>query len=298
VPPYRVVFVADVAGMSSNADADAYRGVQQALAGIPCSQAQLILSHLPSDYSANLQAAANRHPDLVVAGSFLLTDAVEQVAQANPKTHFLLVDPIVAPKPAANLLVLTFRRRQSGFLAGALAAMLTRAGLLAGVYGPGDADDQAYRTGYEDGATYVRPGITVFGAFQSAGEPYNDPSWGAAQAGTFSSQGADVIFSAGGDTGLGGLRGTAAAGRLCISSELPANMTYPSCLVANTTVALDRGVVLALQRVRTHWTSGTLTLGLAENAVGLQTFGVDPAIQQRLDDMSQQLAQGSLDRLG
>ena len=284
--------------MSSNADADAYRGVQAALAGIGCSQVQLITSHLPSDYAPNLQAAANRHPDAVIAGSFLLTDAVEQVARANPKTHFLLVDPIVAPKPAANLLVLTFRRSQGGVLAGAVAALLTRTGLLAGVYGPGDADDQAYRSGYEHGATFVRPGITVFGAFQSAGEPYNDPSWAAQQAGTFSAQGADVVFSVGGDTGLGGLRGAAAAGRLCISSEVPATMTRPSCLVANTTVAVDRGVMIALQRIRTHWTSGTLTLGLAESAVGLQTFGLDPAVQQRLDEITQQLAQGSLNSVG
>lgn len=281
--------------MHSIADADAYRGLTEALAGIPCGRPDLITSKLPVDYAANLQAAVNRHDQLVIAGSFLLGDAVDQVARANPATHFLLVDPILTPRPLPNLLVLAVRRDQSALLAGALAAMLTKSGVVAGVYGPGDADDQVERAGFERGAATVRPGIRVLGAYQpGSGDPYNDPAWGAAQARSFASQGADVVFATGADTGLGALRGAAAAGRPCIADELPASIPRPSCLVATTTVSLDRAVNLLIEQLQAGWHSGVTSFGLDQSVVGLDPLGVDPAIEERLQNIGQQLAQGQL----
>jgi basic membrane protein A len=269
---FRIGFVADVAGLDAQADAAGWRGVREALRGLPCGRADVAVPNRPAEYRQLLQGYAGY--DLVIAGSFLLTDAVVDVAKANPGTRFLLVDPIVAPSAQPNLAVLVFRDDQAAYLAGALAAMVTQTGVIAGVYGPGGTADQRHRTGFEHGALYVRPGIRVLGAYQPAhdGLPYANPGWGAAQAHAFVRQGADVIFGTGGSTGKGALRGAAQAGSACIGADLEAS-TDPAisdCLLASTIKHVDRGVALMVADAASgHWAAGVRSVGLYEAAVEL-----------------------------
>jgi basic membrane protein A len=212
--------------------------------------------------------------DLVIAGSFLLTDTVADVARSNPGTHFVLVDPILAPAGPPNLAVLVFREDQAAFLAGALAGMVSKTGVVAGAYGPFGAADQRNRAGFEHGAVYVRPGILVLGAYQPAadGLPYANPGWGAAQARDFARQGADVIFGTGGSTGRGALRGATQSGRLCIGDDVEpsSDPTVSDCLLANAIKHLDRGVALIVANAAAgRWSGGVRSLGLSEGAVEL-----------------------------
>ncbi|HEY9288596.1 MAG TPA: BMP family ABC transporter substrate-binding protein, partial [Candidatus Dormibacteraeota bacterium] len=236
----------DVAGMQ--ADAAVYQGMVKAIAGVRCASDRVLTSVHVADYERNLQLAVDQRSDLVIAPSFLLADAVSVVARANPETRFMLVDPLLVPSPLPNLLSIQFRREQSAFLAGALAGLLTKTGIVAGIYGPGDRTDRQQRAGFEHGAEYVRPGVRVLGADQPAddGAPYDNPAWGDSQARAFAAQGADVIFGAGGTTGTGALRGAAATGRLCIAVDLaiPFGSSAPSCLVGNATTDVVRGVSL------------------------------------------------------
>ena len=293
-------FVTDVAGLQSSVDVEGWRGVTQALRELPCTHAERIVSARPSDYRRNLQAAADYHDVLVIAGSFLLTDAVVDAARANPATHFLLVDPIVIPGDQPNLLVLSFREDQAAFLAGALAGMVTRTGVVAGVYGPAGADDRMNRLGFEHGAHYVRPDLQVLGAYQpaNAGAPYGNSAWGAAQARTFLEQGADLIFGAGGSTGVGALEATAQAGRLCIGAGTTDDLAAPGCLLTSSVKFVDRGVELAVGDVAAgRWSGGIDALGIAQGAVGLSPLTdprLTPEIRQRLQSIADLLAAGEL----
>src|SRR2546423_9778178 len=244
---FRIAFVADVAGMRSSVDAAAWRGVSEAVATVACAHADLALPARPSEYRRTLQAYAG--DDLVIAGSFLLTDAVVEIGRANPATHFVLVDPLVMPPALPNLQVLTFRSDQAAFLAGALAGMVTRTGVVAGVYGPDGAVDKSNRLGFEQGARYVRPGVRVLGAYQPAGSsPYADPAWGAAQARSFVHEHADVIFGPGGTTGQGSLLAAAQPGAGCINEDL-AVTSNPSCVIATSVKFVDHGVKMAVPPV-------------------------------------------------
>jgi basic membrane lipoprotein Med (substrate-binding protein (PBP1-ABC) superfamily) len=210
----------------------------------------------------------------VIAGSFLLTDAVVDAAQANPNTRFVLVDPIVAPVGQPNMAVLVFRDDQAAYLAGALASMVTKTGIIAGVYGPGGAADQRNRFGFEHGAAHASPSVRVLGAYQPAadGLPYASPGWGAAQARNFAQQGADVIFASGGLTGKGALRGAAQAGSLCIGADIDASAdpVISDCLLASGIKHVDRGVALVVADAAAgRWVGGVHAVGLSEGAVEL-----------------------------
>jgi basic membrane lipoprotein Med (substrate-binding protein (PBP1-ABC) superfamily) len=289
--------VADVAGLRSSVDAAGWRGVGEALGGIACGHADLALPTHPSDYRRMLQAYAA--DDLVIAGSFLLTDPVIDIARANPGTHFVLVDPLVTPPDIPNLAVLTFRADQAAFLAGALAGMITRTGIVAGVYGPEGMIDKSNRLGFEHGARYVRPGVRVLGAYQPVqdGEPYANPAWGAAQAQAFSRQGADVIFGAGGTTGQGALLGAAQSGVACIGADQAYDPAV-SCWLTSSVKFVDRGVWMTVaEALAGGWRGGLRPLGLSEGAVGLSPL-TDPRltaeVRQRLHVIADLLAAGSL----
>jgi basic membrane protein A and related proteins len=296
---FRIGFVADVAGLDSRADAASWRGVRDGLRGQPCAHLDVAVPNRPAQYRQLLRAYAGY--DLVIAGTFLLTDPVVDVARATPGTRFVLVDPIVAPAAQRNLAVLVFRDDQAAYLAGALAGMVTKTGVIAGVYGPGGATDQRTRSGFEHGAAHVRPGITVLAAYQPAadGLPYANPGWGAAQAKDFVYQGADVVFGAGGSTGKGALRGAAQAGSMCIGADVDssADPAIGDCLLASAIKHLDRGVALIVaDAVAGHWAGGIRTVGLAEGAVELAPVQHEmvPGQLEELRTIAAELAAGAL----
>ena len=295
--------MADVAGLGSSVDSAGWRGVSDALRSVSCSHADLALPTRPSDYRRLLQAYAGY--DLVIAGSFLLTDPVVDIARANPATHFMLVDPLVTPPNLPNLAVITFRSDESAFLAGALAGMVTQTGIVAGVYGPEGAIDRSSRTGFEHGARYVRSTVRVLGAYQppQAGEPYGNPTWGADQARIFSGQQADVIFGAGGTTGQGALLGAAQGGRACIGVHVdvdadPGRAGDPAaaCLLASAATHLAPSVAMAITDLASgRWQGGSRALGLADHAVGLSVYRTLPSeVQERITKVTDLLVSGAL----
>jgi basic membrane protein A len=294
-PVFRIAFVADVAGLRSSVDAAGWRGVNQAVEEATCASATLALPARPSEYRRVLQSYAGH--DLVIAGSFLMTDAVVEIARTNPATHFVLVDPIVMPPDVPNLAVLTFRSDQSAFLAGALAGILTGNHIVAGVYGPAGAMDKTNRLGFERGAHFVRAGVQVLGAYQPAeSAPYADPNWGAAQAKAFVREHADVIFGTGGTTGQGALLGAAQSGTFCINEGL-APSSEPSCLIATSVKFVDRGVKMTVAAaIAGEWQSGVRSLGVAQRAVGLSLVGHPLTLGQleQLQTISDLLAAGTL----
>jgi basic membrane protein A and related proteins len=293
---FHVTFVADVAGLSSATDAAGWTGVQSAMAHQPCLQANLISSKHPSDYRHNLQAAADQYSDLVIAGSFLLGDAVVDAAMANPGTRFVLVDPLVSTTGPSNLAIITFREDEAGFLAGALAGLTTTSGAIAGVYGLEDEHNRRYRLGFDRGAQYVSSSVRVMGAYQGSqdGSPYANPEWGAAEARGFLDQGADVIFTTGDLTGHGALTAAAQAGQSCITVSLSPDPLAPACLEGTVLLHVDRAVAAITTEAATgHWQGGEHSFGLADDAIGLSWSAnspPSPEVRHRLQVIADLLA--------
>jgi basic membrane protein A len=304
-PEFRVGVVTDITGLHGTVDAAGWAGLQRAQRTTACLQAELITTPDPTRYQAELERAADQHSDLVIAGSFLLTDAVQIAAHDRPSTRFVLVDPLVIPPAQPNLAVLSFREDQAGFLAGALAAMVTKTNVLAGVYALESAAVGRYRQGFEQGARFVNPSVRLLGVYQGAqdGVPFGNPVWGAAQARRFLDQGADVVFAAGGSTGQGALLATAQAGRLCIGADVDESITDPAaapCLLTSAVTHVDEAVQTAVvDALAGRWAGGQRVFGLADGGVGLAPFHqfetlVTPAMRQRLAEIATRLASGTL----
>ena len=83
-----------------------------------------------------------------------------------------------------------------------MAALMSKSGTIAGIYGIDVPAVVKYRNGYEQGAKYINPDINALGVYIDS---FTAPDRGATAAEQFIGEGADVIFGAGGQTGSGGI---------------------------------------------------------------------------------------------
>src|SRR6202521_5359709 len=149
---YNVGLVTDVGKLSDKSfNANAWQGVQDAVNDPSlCVKAKVIESNQPTDYQNNMQLFIDQKYDMVVTVGFLLADDTLAVAKANPTVKFAIVDNAYTGPPA-NLVGLTFREDQAGFLAGIVAAKMSTTGTIGGVYGLDIPAGHKNRGGYENG---------------------------------------------------------------------------------------------------------------------------------------------------
>jgi len=161
----------------------AWEGVQQAE-----TELGAIVNYVETkdakDYAANMQLFIDKSYDVIVTVGYALGTATIEAATANPDVLFIGVDQFqgaVLP----NLVGLIFHEDQSGFLAGALAAMMTQSGTIAAVLGTDLVPPVvAFKEGYEAGASYINPDINVISTYHPGGldVAFTDPEWGATTA--------------------------------------------------------------------------------------------------------------------
>jgi basic membrane protein A len=113
--------VTDTGGIDDKSfNATAWKGLTDAQDQLGVT-AKYLESQTQQDYQPNIQAFIDQKCNLVVTVGFLLGDATEAAAKANPTQNFAIVDFAYA-KTYPNLLGLTFQTDQAAFLAGYLAA--------------------------------------------------------------------------------------------------------------------------------------------------------------------------------
>ncbi len=155
------------------------------------------------------------------------------------------------PRPCCNLTGLVFPEDQAGFLAGALAGLLTESNTLGAVLGTDQVPPVvAFKEGWENGAKYTNPEVNLISTYHPGGldVAFTDPEWGATTARQALDNGADIVFGAGGQTGNGALIEVAREGgeALCVGVDTDQWETVPEahpCLVTSAMKLITQGVV-------------------------------------------------------
>lgn len=163
-----------------------------------------------TDYEANLDTCIQEGYDAIITVGFLINDATAVAAAANPDIYFIGIDQgNPDPENLPNFIGIAFREDQAGFLVGAMAALMSESGTIAGVYGVEIPPVVKFRNGFEQGARYINPDIVTLGVYIDS---FTAADRGAAAAEQFIGEGADVVFGAGGPTGSGGITEAAKKG--------------------------------------------------------------------------------------
>ena len=194
----------------------AYDGMQRAVEEFGLEDT-FIETQNPTEYETHINTCLEGGYDIIITVGFALGDATHTAALDNTDVYFIGVDQdFSGVDPLPNLVGLQFREDQAGFLAGAIAALMTETDIVAGVYGLDIFPVIKFRNGFEQGAKYINPDITTLGVYIP---DFQAPDQGQEAAIQFIGEGADVIFGAGGPTGSGGITYAAAEGYYVIGVD-------------------------------------------------------------------------------
>jgi len=119
--------VTDVGGIDDKSfNATAWQGVEDAIANLGV-EGKYLESQQQTDYEKNINAFIDEECDIIVTVGFLLGDATGAAAEANPDQPFSIVDFAYDPG-YDNVLGQVFNTNEAAFLAGYLAAGVTKTG--------------------------------------------------------------------------------------------------------------------------------------------------------------------------
>ncbi len=258
------------------------------------------------DYASNIALFAEGDYNVIVTVGFAMGEATAAAAVEYPEINFIGVDQFQGwafdddtSNDIPNLIGLIFHEDQSGFLAGALAAMMTESGKIGAVLGTDLVPPVvAFKEGYEAGALYINPDIELISTFHPGGMDvaFTDPEWGATTARQALDQGVDVIFGAGGKTGNGALIEVAAEeGALCIGVDSDQWETVPeahNCLISSAMKLITPGVFNLVN----DSLQGSFAAGNYFGGSGLAPFhDFDDAIPQDVKDKLEAIDAGLKD---
>jgi len=303
----RVGLVAEPGSLTDNGyNQSAVDGLAAAAAAAPsCFQTDGVATKTVDDAAADIKGYADGGYDVVIGVGQELGDALGDAATAHPAVRFIGVD--TAPGPthdgtwAVNGESLFFAEDQQGYLAGALAALLSRShnvGVVGGLQLVPQVESSV--EGFLHGAVATVPGTTVEFAYTDS---FTDPNQGGAAATAMIARGADVIFSTDSPTGDGALLATCKAGSLAIGSDTDQALSLPkasACLVSSAMKNIRGALTDALLRLAGgSFMAGFHTDDAASGGVLLAAghqlaSDFTPAIQARLDATVRGLADGSI----
>jgi basic membrane protein A len=285
----------------------------------------VIVTKQISDYAANIQSFVDQGYDVILTIGFLIGTDTAKAAKANPNITFIGVDQGVcvdetgAPDPtfackgdAAKLLPnyqgIVFAEAQPGYLAGIVAASLTKTGTISAVGGTNVPAVVNYWRGYENGAKSVKPDIKVL--YQETdpdpSKGFNDPTKGKTIAQQQMSQGSDIIFQIAGLTGQGALEAACAAKIHGIGVDVDQALSIPAvapCLITSAEKKLKDTVKAAiLSKAAGAFKAGTVLYDASSTppAIGLSPGHdnaalITPDIQAKIDAATKGFIDGSLD---
>ena len=201
---------------------DAWLGLEESKANNITNQIAYIESVDTRDYQKNISYFAEKGFDVIITSGIGLQDETLLSSDLYPDSVFVgLNQPFEETRP--NLISVTFPEDQMGFVAGVLASQLSKTGIVAGVCETSGIDSMwRYCEGFRAGAQFVNSEIKVLVLYRDDGDReklFIDEAWGYETASSLIQRGADVIFSAGGVTGQGGLRATSESNVYAIGTE-------------------------------------------------------------------------------
>ncbi|MDQ3801782.1 MAG: BMP family ABC transporter substrate-binding protein [Acidobacteriota bacterium] len=161
----------------------------------------------PTSIEPAMRAFAEENFDLIIGVGFAQGPIMQKVANDYPNIKFAIVDGVITDKegkPLPNVASLLFREHEGSFLVGMIAAAKSKTGVLGFVGGMDIPLIHKFETGYEEGARAVNPNIRVIDNYVGVTDAaWNNPGKGKELALNQIERGADVIFTAAGNSGLG-----------------------------------------------------------------------------------------------
>ena len=288
----KVCQITDTGGIDDKSfNATAWKGVQDAMAQLGV-EGKYLESKEVADYEKNLNAFIEEKCDLIITVGFLIGDATKAAAEANPDMKFSIVDFSYDP-PIPNVVGQIFNTDEAAFLAGYLAAGVTKTGKVGTFGGLPIPTVTIFMDGFARGVAYYNQlkgtNVEVLGwdpANPDAGlfsNSFDDQQKGRELAVSLMDEGADIIMPVAGPVGLGSAAAIKERGNAYLigvdSDWVLTSPEYADITLTSVMKLMDATTFQVIQSV----VDGTFQGG---NVVGtLENKGVDIAPFHNLDSM-------------
>jgi basic membrane protein A len=289
-----VGIVFDIGGKDDRSfNAAAWRGVKCAETGtLPDGQTScdkpalgIVLRDVepgtPNSIEPAMRAFAERGYDLVIGVGFAQAPIMQVVARDYPNIRFAIIDGVVfaddGKTPLPNVAGLLFKEHEGSYLVGMIAAKTSRTGTLGFVGGMDIPLIRRFEKGYEEGAKAVNPRIQVLQNYVGVTDAaWNNPGKGKELSLAQMDKGADVIFTAAGNSGLGAFDAVEQAGmqngratHYVIGVDSNQNGVKPGFVLTSMVKRVDNAVYdIVTEVVEGRFKGGFHVYGLESEGVG------------------------------
>ncbi len=247
------------------------------------------------DYETNLEGLAEKGCGVIFAVGFKQESALKVVAPKYPKISFAIIDDVVT---LPNVRSLVFAEEQGSFLAGYLAALVSKTGKIGFVGGETSPLIKKFESGYVAGAKTARADIDTSGIKYT--ESWDDTSLGKLSAASLFSGGCDIVYHAAGRCGLGVISAAKDANKFAIGVDSNQDGEAPGNVLTSMIKRVDVSVFDTIKDVKDgKFTADVHRFDLKSEGVGLSDFQytkdkIGDANLKKVADISKQIVEGKV----
>ena len=198
------------------------------------------------------QMAVDPDVGLIIGVGMLFSEDITAIASEFPDKKFVCIDYICQPKVVIppNLQGIVFEEKKGSYMAGALAALVTKTKTVGFIGGMESSVIKKFESGFIEGVRSINPGVKVIsGYIGMTGSAFADPAKGRELALGQYGRGADIIYQAAGASGLGVIEAARQSKALVICTDRDQESEAPGFVLSSMIKAVDRAVVKTVETV-------------------------------------------------
>jgi basic membrane protein A and related proteins len=247
----------------------AAKGIEKAKAHYPNISVSIRENTGMAEGEAALFEYAKDGYDVVIGHGFQFAEPAKKIHKQFPKTWFIITTAKIAEAP--NLASFDNRWGDVGYVAGAIAGLMTKTGTIGAVGGVPVPVIQEYNEGFERGAKRTRPDTKTLSAYVGS---FSDIAKAKEITLSLIEKGADVVTATGNESVIGTLDAAKEKGVLMIGTAFDSAKFAPDTIVTTALVNYDVDIDMAIGKIL----DGSIkpeayVLGFNENGVGLAGYG-------------------------
>lgn len=274
-----VAMITDVAGVNDQSfNQSAWEGLQRAEKELGI-EVKYLESKQDSDYATNIETLVDEDVDLILGVGMKLSEAIKEGSELYPDQNFVLVDEEI---DASNVKSILFKAEESAYLAGLIAGKTTKTNNVGFIGGMELPVIDTFKYGYMAGVKAANPDAKVQAQYANS---FTDQAKGKAIANQMYTNGADIVFTCGGDVGTGAIEAAKENNKYAIGVDRDQSDLAPQNVLTSAIKRVDAGVFETVKSYVNGTFEGgtTTTYGLEENAVGVPDTTKNLVSQDILD---------------
>ncbi len=249
------------------------------------------------NHDAQMKNAADK-ADVVVCVGWEFYD-IETIAPQYPNVKWIWIDN-ATENPVPNVLNITYAQNEGSFLAGYIAASVSKTGVVGAVGGEDQPVINDFIVGYKQGAKAANPDVTVVTNYANS---YDDPALGKECALALIDKKADVVFQIASAAGDGVFEAAKAKGVYAIGVDSDQKYIDPEVIICSMKKEVGNSIYDAVKALAggdaskwgTTWvadmSNGYVGIGYGDDTMTQQ---VPDEVKAAVEEMAQKIISGEI----